>query len=99
MQGWLWRKVGVILQSLSSKIDFYIKNPLKIALSRDKICPSQKKAVSLHAFSRRAYAQAHDVRSAGGENWKLKSESWKVKSENWKVKSENEKETNKFKLT
>ena len=82
----------MILQSLSSKIDFYIKNPLKIALSRDKICPSQKKAVSLHAFSRRAYAQAHDVRSAGGENWK-------VKSENWKVKSENEKETNKFKLT
>ena len=75
----------MILQSLSSKIDFYIKNPLKTALSLDKICPSQKKAVSLHAFSRRAYAQAHDVRSAGGENWK--------------VKSENEKETNKFKLT
>ena len=51
-------KNRVILQSLSSKIDFYIKNPLKIALSRDKICPSRKKAVSLHAFSRRAYAQA-----------------------------------------
>ena len=89
----------MILQSLSSKIDFYIKNPLKIALSLNKICPSQKKAVSLHAFSRRAYAQAYDVRSAGGESWKVKTENWKVKTENWKVKSENEKETNKFKLT
>ena len=51
-------KNRVILQSLSGKINFYIKNPLKIALSRDKICPSQKKAVSLHTFSQRAYAQA-----------------------------------------
>jgi hypothetical protein len=58
MYGILHRKTGVILQSLSSKIDFYIKNPLKKALSHDKICSIRKKAVSLHAFSRRAYAQA-----------------------------------------
>ena len=56
MYGILHRKIGAILQSLSSKIDFYIKKPLKKALSHDKICSIRKKAVSLHAFSRRAYA-------------------------------------------